>query len=110
VYVLHLRLAKRAIIERLAKNLFWKNAYWLVMYTSALLLLHNIAFVLFWGTKHQCILMRLTELKPIKQDLKKYCMHPHVVTFDNIGIPVLYCAAHRCERLTAQLLLTLRGT
>ncbi len=35
VYVLHLWLAKRAIIERSAKILFWKKVYWLVMYTSA---------------------------------------------------------------------------
>jgi hypothetical protein len=35
-------------------------------------------------------------------------MHPHVLTLDNIGNPVLYCVAHSCERLTAQLLLTLR--
>jgi hypothetical protein len=57
--------------------------------------------------------MRLTEHKPVvamaRQDLKKYCMHPHVLTLDNIGDPVLRCVAHSCERLTAQLLLTLRG-
>ncbi len=44
-----------------------------------------------------------------RQDLKKYCMRPHVLTLDNIGDPVLKCVAHSCERLTAQLLLTLRG-
>ena len=75
--------------------------------------LRNIAFVLFWGTRHQCILMRLTEHKPViameRQDLKKYCMRPHVLTLDNIGDPVLCCVAHSCERLIAQLLLTLRG-
>jgi hypothetical protein len=92
---------------------FGKKAYWLVMYTSASELLRNIAFVLFWGTRRQCILMRLTEHKPVVamawQYLKKYCMHPHVLTFDNIGALVLYCVAHSCETLTAQLLLTLRG-
>ncbi len=53
--------------------------------------------------------MRLTEHKPVvamaRQDLKKYCMCPHVLTLDNIGDPVLLCVAHSCERLTAQLLL-----
>jgi hypothetical protein len=82
------------------------------MYTSALLL-RNIAFLLFWGIRCQCILMRLTEHKPVvamaRQDLKKYCMCPHVLTLDNIGDPVLRCVANSCERLIAQLLLTLRG-
>ncbi len=41
--------SKRAVIKWLAKNLFQKNAYPLVMYASALQLLHNIAFHLFWG-------------------------------------------------------------
>jgi hypothetical protein len=58
-------------------------------------------------------LMRLTEYKPVvvvaRQDLKKYCMHPHVLTLDNISDLVLRCAGHSCERLTTQLLLTLRG-
>jgi hypothetical protein len=35
--------------------------------------------------------MRLTEHKLVvamaRQDLKKYCMHPHVLTLDNIGDP-----------------------
>jgi hypothetical protein len=57
--------------------------------------------------------MRLTEHKPVvimaRQDLKKYCMHPHVLKLDNIGDSVLRCVAHSCERLTAQLLLTLWG-
>ncbi len=83
------------------------------MYTSASWLLCNIALVLFWGTRGQCILMRLTEHKSVvamaRQDLKKYCMRPHVLTLDNIGDPVLRCVAHSCERLTAWLLLTLRG-
>jgi hypothetical protein len=26
-----------------------------------------------------------------KQDLKKYCMHPHVLTIDNICGPLLLC-------------------
>ncbi len=85
---------KRAVIEQLAKNLFGgKNAYLLVMYTT-LYLLPNIAFHLFFGGgRRQCILMRLTEHKPVvamaRQDLKKYCMRPHVLTLDNIGYPVL---------------------
>jgi hypothetical protein len=57
--------------------------------------------------------MRPTEHKPVvamaRQDIKKYCMHPHVLILGNIGDPVLCCVAHRCERITAQLLLTLRG-
>jgi hypothetical protein len=36
--------------------------------------------------------MRLTEHKLVvamaRQDLKKYCMHPHVLTINNIGDPV----------------------
>jgi hypothetical protein len=44
-----------------------------------------------------------------RQDLKKYCMHPHVLTLDNISDPVLWCVAHSCEWLTAHLLLTLWG-
>jgi hypothetical protein len=63
------------------------------MYTSASWLLRNVAFVLFWGTRRQCILMRLTEHKPVvamvRQDLKKYCMRLHVLTLDNIDDPVL---------------------
>ncbi len=39
--------------------------------------------------------MRLTEQNPVvamaKQDLKKYCMCPHVSTMDNIGDPLLWC-------------------
>jgi hypothetical protein len=35
VYVLHLWLAKRAVIKRLVKILFFEKAYRLVMYTSA---------------------------------------------------------------------------
>jgi hypothetical protein len=39
------------------------------------------------------MLVRLTEDKPVvamaRQDLKKYCIHPHVLTLDNIGDPVL---------------------
>ncbi len=75
------------------------------MYTSALYLLRNIACVLFLGTMGQCILLRLTEHKPVvamaMQDLKKYWMRPHVLTLENIGDPVLKCVAHSCERLTA---------
>jgi hypothetical protein len=48
--------------------------------------------------------MRQTEHKPVvamaRQDLKKYCMRPHVLILDNIGDPVLCCVAHSCERLT----------
>jgi hypothetical protein len=49
--------------------------------------------------------MRLTEQKSVvtmaKQDLKKYCMRPHVSTMDNICDPfVIICAPH-CEKLTA---------
>jgi hypothetical protein len=37
--------------------------------------------------------MRLTEHKPVvalaRQDLKKYCMRPHVLTLDNKGDSVL---------------------
>ncbi len=61
-----------------------------MMYTRALYLLRNIAFVLFWGTRHQCIPVRLTGLKLVvflaRQELKKYCMHPHVLTLDNMVI------------------------
>jgi hypothetical protein len=60
---------------------------------SASKLLPDIAFHLFWWTGHQCILMRLTEHKPVvamaRQDLKKFCMRPHVLTLNNIGAPVL---------------------
>jgi hypothetical protein len=56
--------------------------------------------------------MRLTEQKPVlptmaKQDLKKYCVHPHVSTVDNICVTVLLCVALGCERLMDCLLSTL---
>ena len=36
-----------------------------------------------------------------KQDLKKYCMHPHVSAMDNMCDPLLKYMHNGCERLTA---------
>jgi hypothetical protein len=58
--------------------------------------------------------MRLTEQKQVvtmaRQDLKKYCMRPHVLTIDIIYDPVLACVICSCERFTAYLLLALHGS
>jgi hypothetical protein len=49
VHVLHLWLSKEPSLNDWQKIFVEKNAYPLVMYTSASLLLGNIAFYLFWG-------------------------------------------------------------
>ncbi len=57
-----------------------------------------------WGTGCQCILVRLTEQKLVvtmaEQDLKKYCMRPHVTTMDHTCDFLLQYVHNGCERLT----------
>ncbi len=79
------------------KTLLGKRLPCLVDIVYQCIVVLSVICFIFWGTGCQCILLRLTEQKPMvtmgKQDLKKCWMCPHVSFMDNICDPfVMICA------------------